>query len=129
MTTIDKLHSAITEIENIYKFHYPTSFKFALHNDSLNLRSDAFSKNMHLLLSIKDISDIKNIICADLIPFMVNVDNDSFSIATDEIYCFELSNKINSNHRVVVWSVHTTVAEWDDFDNFISWFNQLRTKY
>ena len=59
-----------------------------------------------------------------LIPFMWQP-NPKF----DDYYCFETERGKEGNRCISVFSIHTTVHEWPDFDDFLQWVRlQLQSK-
>ena len=83
------------------------------------------------LTSRDELGSIFEIVGDFLKPFFVCGTPEAISsvLATDfeipaglHLYCFDLAcNPIDGEYEVSVFSIHTTVAQWPDFTNWLAW--------
>lgn len=71
-----------------------------------------------LLLDADEVRSVREQVGSGLIPFMRS------AAQHPDIYAFE-QGRAGEQPKVVVWCVHTTVHEWPDFDQFLSWVRAL----
>lgn len=114
------------EIERALGFTYPLSFVSGIEEFSALLASEgfrrAFSDNRLLLSPVEITAERENIPDA-LIPFMRKEE-----LSWPDIYAFDLDRK-RPEFRVVVWSDHAIVMDWESFPVFIQWVHEHISKY
>lgn len=71
-----------------------------------------------LLLDVEQVRRARKEVGGRLLPFMRS------AAEHPDIYAFEPG----AEGKVVVWCVHTTVREWADFAQFLSWVRETSTR-
>lgn len=74
-----------------------------------------------LLLDAEEVRRARKEVGGRLLPFMRS------AAEHPDIYAFEQGGP-EAEAKVVVWCVHTTVGEWPDFAQFLSWVSDLCDK-
>ncbi len=116
----------IHEIEKKLGFCYPLSFVSCIEEFSVLFASEEFRKTFtdsSLLLSAPEIAEARKNIPEGLIPFM----RDEHP-STSDIYAIE-PNSNNNELKVLVWSDHAIVMEWENFLVFGLWVKEQIAKH
>jgi hypothetical protein len=116
----------LQETEHALGFTYPPSFVSGFEEFSDLLSSESFRRafsDTHLLLSLDEIAAARESMPDSLIPFM-REDQPSWP----DIYAFDLGSK-QPELRVVVWSDHAVVMDWESFPVFIQWIRDHIAKH
>ena len=116
----------LQEIERALGFRYPESFasmfeEFASLRNTESFRS-AFP-HTRLLSSQSEITAARERIPITLLPFM-REEQPSWP----DIYAFDL-NSAGPEFRVVVWSDHASVRDWENFPVFLQWVRERIAKH
>jgi hypothetical protein len=122
MSTQERLH----ETERALGLAYPPSFVSAAQEFSDLIASEGFHRafgDTRLLLSAPEIANARDSTPTAFLPFM-RKENPS----RPEIYAFDLRSKL-PEFRVVVWSDHAVVMDWDSFTAFIQWVREHIAKH
>jgi hypothetical protein len=116
----------LRETERALGFTYPPSFVSSFADFSAILASEGFRRafgETRLLLSADEIAAARKSIPDALIPFM-REEQPSWP----DIYAFELDSK-RQEFRIVVWSDHAVVMDWESFPFFIQWVREHIAKH
>ncbi len=108
----------LQEIEHAVGFRYPLSFISMFEEFSALLGTDGFRRAFPatcLLLSAPEIAAAREGIPAALLPFM-REEQPSWP----DIFAFDLDSD-DPEFRVVVWSDHAIVMDWESFPVFLPW--------
>jgi hypothetical protein len=108
MSTQERLH----ETERALGFTYPPSFVSAAQELSALVESEGFRRafgDTRLLLSAAEIAMARDSTPIAFLPFMREE-----SPSWPDIYTFDLRSE-RPEFRVVVWSDHAVVMDWDSF--------------
>lgn len=103
---------------------YPASFHVGLEELVALVASPAFQRAFPattLLLDAEEVRSARKEVGGRLLPFMRS------AAEHPDIYAFE-QGRPGAEAKVVVWCVHTTVEEWSDFAQFLSWARDLCDK-
>ena len=122
MSTQERLH----ETERALGLTYPPSFVSAAQEFSALIASEGFRRafdDTRLLLSAPDIAMARDSTPTAFLPFM-REENPSWP----DIYAFDLRGK-PPEFRVVVWSDHAVVMDWDSCAAFIQWVREHIAKH
>lgn len=116
----------LNETERTLGFKYPPSFVAGIKDFSACLSSDGFLRvfgEARLLLSAGEISVDRERIPEELIPFM-RIEQTFWP----DFYAFDLTSS-SPEFKVVVWSDHAIVAEWETFPAFSQWVREHIAKH
>jgi len=107
------------DLERELGFLYPPSFLRRIEELNAVSRTSRFARVMpgaRLLLSKADMQMVPgDFLPGELIPFLAERQPQHV-----DYYAFDTSTN-SPEFRVVVFAVHTVVAEWDNFDSFYAW--------
>ncbi len=120
------LREEIYEIENKLGFSYPPSFASSIEGFAVLFGSERFRQAFYessLLLSVAEIVEARKDVPDGLIPFMRNEQP-----SVSDIYALEPDSN-NIEFRVVVWSGHAIVMEWENFRFFVLWVKEHIAKH
>jgi hypothetical protein len=116
----------LQEAEQAVGFRYPPSFVSGFEQFSELLSSEGFRRafsDTRLLLSAPEITAARESIPASFLPFM-REEQPSWP----DIYAFDLDST-SPEFRVVVWSDHAVVMDWESFPIFIQWIREHIAKH
>src|ERR1051325_4626729 len=122
MTIQEHLHEA----ERALGFLYPPSFVSGAQEFSALTVSAGFRRafsDTRLLLSEPEIAAARESIPASFLPFM-REEQPSWP----DIYAFDLDST-RPEFRVLVWSDHAVVMDWESFPVFIQWVREHIAKH
>jgi hypothetical protein len=116
----------LEEIERAVGFRYPLSFISMFEEFSALLGTDGFRRafpDTCLLLSAPEIAAARESISGALLPFM-REEQPSWP----DIFAFDLDSG-SPEFRVVVWSDHAIVMDWESFPVFFQWVREHIARY
>ena len=116
----------LQEIERAVGITYPSSFVSGVELFSELLSSEGFRRafsDSRLLLSAPEIEAVRENIPASFLPFM-RQEQPSWP----DIYAFDIDST-SPEFRVIVWSDHAVVMDWESFPVFIQWVIEHIAKY
>jgi hypothetical protein len=115
-------HEKLREIEHAFAFRFPQSFVCSVNDAIAIVGSKRFCDRFPgatLLSSVPEITTARESIPECLQPFM-RVSECQWP----DIYAFDLES-VGPEFKVVVWSDHAIVREWDDFRTFWLWVQEV----
>src|ERR1700742_3286596 len=114
MAAQERLH----ETEQALGFRYPASFASMFEEFTSLLSTEGFRRafpDNRLLLSASEIGVARESTPTALLPFMREE-----QLSWPDIYAFDLDSD-GPEFRVVVWSDHAIVMDWQSFPVFFQW--------
>jgi len=118
------LTDALRRIELEIGARYPASFHARVDEFVALAATAQFQRSFpatKILLDAAEVRSARKNVGRRLVPFMRS------AAEQPDIYAFESSNE-GAEPKVVVWCVHTTVHEWTDFTQFLSWVREFCEK-
>ena len=119
------IQQRLQEIERTFGFAYPRSYLSSAEEFSSLVETERFQRifpGARMLLSAADIAAARESTSATLLPFMCDAQP-----SQSDIYAFDLASG-GAEFRVVVWSDHAVVMEWENFPAFFQWVRSKLTQ-
>lgn len=110
--------SHLKEIERTLGFNYPASFVSRLEEFQALLGTEGFCRlfpDASLMLSAPDVAAAQKDMPAAFVPFMREVQP-----SWPDYYAFDAGSG-GPEFRVVVWSDHAVVMDWENLPVFLAW--------
>jgi hypothetical protein len=120
------IQEQLQEVERTVGFSYPLSFLSMFDEFASILSTESFRRafpDSRLLLSASEIAAARESIPETLLPFM-REEQPSWP----DIFAFDLEND-GPEFRVVVWSDHAIVMDWESFPVFFQWVRERVAKH
>lgn len=111
----------LQEIERTLGFSYPASFVSMFAEFQGLLSTEGFSRlfpGASLMLSAPEIAAAQKDMPEAFVPFMREMQP-----SWPDYYAFDLSSD-SPDFRVVVWSDHAVVMDWENFPVFLAWTHE-----